>query len=430
MEMKLSNEEKNILNGEKGKVLQKVMRSVIAYADAIGADRLVNVDGPGHSAIPWAIPGVGARLEMLAEWVEAGLKTKFPFTLDASSPLDYHELDLPDDYISGFDDLLKNQPKYDHLIAQLGLRSKKDYTCTPYLEQVGNIPIRGQIIAWSESSCVVYANSVLGARTHRNATLLDILSNFLGKTPLAGLLTDEGRKAKWLIEIKTTAMPNPQMLGGAIGIKVMDDVPYIAGLDRFLREIDSESKIDFLKDMGAASAALGAVGLYHAENITPEAIDHGRSLLIKDYQKYVIDDAVLEDLMNSYPIMWNDKKAEPRFCLIGCPHLSLRQLNWWAHRIKSSLEAKQKKRVAVKTILCAAPHVIEKFTEDKTVSDWMADAGVKLSGLCSEMFMNNQACANDSIVTNSNKLRAFTTARMFFDEQLVEIITSGRINKE
>lgn len=425
--MKLTKEEKAVLIGGQGPILQKAMRSVIAYGKAMGADQLVDVEGPGHSVIPWAIPGVGARLEMMAEWVEAGLKTKFPFTLDASSPIDYRELDLPDEYIAGFSELLKNQCEYDRLMAQIGLRSKRDYTCTPYLEQVGNIPKRGQIVAWAESSCVVFANSVLAARTHRNAGILDILSNLVGKTPLCGLLTDQGRMAKWMIDIKTTSMPNPQLLGGAIGRKVMDDVPYIVGLDRFIGEMDSESRIDFLKDMGATCAALGGVGLYHVENLTPEAIDQERNLLTTNYKSYVIDDSILTNLMNSYPNMWRDKGAKPKYCLIGCPHLSLRQLTWWVQKIGESLEAKQKSKVEVKTILCAAPHVIEKFNNDYGAIDHLDGSGIKLSGLCSEMFMNNQVCSRDSIVTNSNKLRAFTTARMFNDEQLVEIITSGRI---
>lgn len=97
-------------------------------------------------------------------------------------------------------------------------------------------------------------------------------------------MTDEGRRAKWLVEVKTTKVPNAQVLGSAIGMKVVEDVPYITGLDRFLGAGLSPDTCDYLKDMGAASASNGAVGLYHVENITPEAVEEGRNLLVEGYQ--------------------------------------------------------------------------------------------------------------------------------------------------
>jgi predicted aconitase len=119
-------------------------------------------------------------------------------------------------------------------MLQLGLKDVEAYTCTPYLAEVGNIPRRGARLAWSESSCVVFANSVLAARTNRNAAVMDILCNIAGKTPLTGFLTDEGRRANWWVEVTTRSLPNPQLLGAAIGMKVMEDVPYIVGLDLLL----------------------------------------------------------------------------------------------------------------------------------------------------------------------------------------------------
>ncbi len=155
--------------------------------------------------------------------------------IDASSPMDYQQLRLSPEQEEAFAELLRDQPRYDQLIAKVGLRHDRDYTCTPYLPEVGNRPKRDQIVSWAESSCVVYANSVLGARTHRNATIIDLFSNIVGKTPLCGFLTDKGRKATWLIEVRTKRCPHPQLLGGAIGNRVLEDVPYIVGLDRFFK---------------------------------------------------------------------------------------------------------------------------------------------------------------------------------------------------
>ena len=425
--MKLTPEEKALLNGEKGKTIQKVMKALVRYGEALGAERFVDIEGSGHFAIPFAIPGIGPRLEMLDELVEAGLKTKYPFTLDPKAPLDFENLGLTTEQEQAFLAMFKDQARYDGRMRQLGLQDEDAYTCTPYLSQVGNIPKPGAVLAWSESSCVVYANSVLAARTNRNATLMDLLSNLVGKTPLAGLLTDEGRRATWLIEVRTATLPQAQLLGAAIGMKVIEDVPYIVGLDRFLGRGLSERTIDYLKEMGAACAAIGAVGLYHVENITPEAIDQGVELLVSGHRFYAIDDQHLQELMSSYPVMWKDRNATPWKCVIGCPHLSLRQLHWWTDHISDALQAWGQSRVAVETILCAAPQVLRAFEADRKAYERLARAGVKLSPTCGEVYMDNHLVACQPVITNSNKLRAFTTARMLLDEELVESIVSGRV---
>lgn len=427
--MKLTQEEQDILGGKQGPTLQKVMKSLVGYGQALGAERFVDIEWAGHFAIPFAIPGIGPRLEMLDELVEAGLKTKYPFTLDPKAPFDFENLGLTPAQEREFKVMFRNQARYDERMRQLGLQDEEAYTCTPYLPQAGNIPQRGTILAWSESSCVVYANSVLGARTNRNAVIMDLLSNIVGKTPFTGFLTDEGRRATWLVEVKTSRLPYPQLLGAAFGVKVLEDVPYIVGLDQFLDTGLSEESRDYLKEMGAACAAIGAVGLYHVENITPEAVEGGTDLLVSDHKTYVIDDRELQDLMASYPVMWTDKDAKPWKCLIGCPHLSLRELHWWTDQIHDALQARGQSQVAVETIICAAPQVLRAFKADEETQERLKGAGVKLSGTCAEAYMNNHLCAREPVVTNSNKLRAFTTARMFLDQDLLEVIMSGEIRE-
>jgi predicted aconitase len=150
---------------------------------------------------------------MLEELVSAGLRTKFPFTLDPKPPLDFHNLGLTPQQKEEFNTMFRDEARYQEGMSALGLRDRQSYTCSPYLPEAGNIPVRGSVLAWSESSCVVYANSVLAARTNRNAAIVDLFSNLLGSTPLFGLLTDEGRKADWCIEIRTQKLPPPQLLG-------------------------------------------------------------------------------------------------------------------------------------------------------------------------------------------------------------------------
>ena len=94
---------------------------------------------------------------------------------------------------------------------------------------------------------------MIGARCNRNSGILELMSNILGYVPEFGLLTDEGRKADWIIEVKCQNMPEPQLLGSAIGFKCVEDVPYIRGLDKWLGTELTQTVKDYLKDMGAAA---------------------------------------------------------------------------------------------------------------------------------------------------------------------------------
>lgn len=162
------------------------------------------------------------------------------------------------------------------------MKDSNAFTCACYLDEVGNIPKKGDILAWSESSAVVYANSVLGARTNRNSGVIDLLCGVVGRAPEFGFLTDEGRMADWIVEVRTSKTPEAQVLGSAIGMKVMEDVPYITGLDKHLGTRLTQDAKDYLKDMGAALASNGAVGLYHVDKLTPEARERKKALLKKN----------------------------------------------------------------------------------------------------------------------------------------------------
>ena len=143
--------------------------------------------------------------------------------------------------------MYSKQEYYEGQLEKLGLVEKDAFTCTCYMDEVGNTPKQGDILSWSESSAVVYANSVLGARCNRNSGIIDLMGSVVGYVPHFGLLTDDGRKARWIVEIRTAKKPEAQLLGSAIGMKVMEDVPYIVGLDRWLGTLDEGTKA-YLKD--------------------------------------------------------------------------------------------------------------------------------------------------------------------------------------
>ena len=427
--IKLSPDELEILQGAQGPTLQRVMESVVLYGEALGAECLVDIDGPGHFVIPWSIAGISPSIEMLEELVAAGLKTKYPFTLDPTPPLDFDNLNLAPEVEHAILEMFTDQRHYDELMMSLGLRDKDAYTCYPYLPEVGNIPHKGMILAWSESACAIFANSVLGARTNRNGAIMDLLQNIIGKTPKAGLLTDEGRRADWLIEIRMDNLPNPQILGAVIGLKINSGVPYIIGLNRFLKDTSDPRTMDYLQEMGAMLATYSAVTLFHVENISPEAVDQGRSLLVEDYNTYLIDASELDRLLNSFPVLWDDPEATPEMCYLGCPHLSLRQLYWWVDEIDKEMHIQGTKHLAVETLMCAAPQVLARFKSDQGRYNRMLHAGVRFSTTCSETIFETGLCNGKPLITNSNKLRAYTSAKFFPEEELVNILVSGEVKR-
>ncbi len=425
--MQLTQEEIDILNGSKGETMAKVIKSLILYGDAFGATRFVPVSGKGHIVTSFGISILHPVFSLMDELINAGLKVDAGFTADPK-PVDHANVksNILEKFI--FDKKLYGlQAKYEDQLEKLGLESKDSFSCTCYMDEMGNIPKKGQILSWAESSAVVYANSVIGARCNRNSGIIELFGSILGKVPEFDLLTDEGRKAKWIIEVKTKELPEAQILGSAIGMKVMEDVPFIKGLDRFLgTELNNKNKA-YLKDMGAATASNGAVGLYHVENLTPEAVEQGTDIINEDAKVYVIDEAELERVKNNYPNIWKKPDAKkPSVCFIGCPHLSFEQLCDWTDRFENELKAQGKKKVKLNTIMTAAPAVLKRFKEEKKdLFDKLTSFGIHLSYICPLMYMSNPLCKIKPVITNSNKLRTYTTSRYFTDAEIVKIAVKG-----
>lgn len=420
--MILTKEQEEILNGSKGETMAKVMKTLVMYGDAFGAEKMVPVTSEkGHLVTSFGLKVMKPVYELMDKLIEGGALSSQKFSVDPK-PLDKN---VPANFLQNFvfNKLMYSmQGEYDAQLSKLGLIDDKSYTCTCYMDEVGNKPHKGEILSWAESSAVVYANSVLGARCNRNSGIIELFGSIVGCVPYFGLLTDEGRKATWIVDIQTTKKPEAQVLGSAVGMKVMEDVPFIRGLDKFLgTELDGDT-CAYLKDFGAATASNGAVGLYHIENLTPEAKEQGQSLITENAQVYVIDDAELERVKNSYPVMWKNKDAKPKLCFIGCPHLSLDQLIEWTEKVYDELKKNGLKKVSVDTVFTAAPGVIEKFKKTPYAAKLKA-TGVVLSYICPLMYMNNPLAKSMPVITNSNKLRTYTTSRYYTSDEILSIIT-------
>ena len=422
--MKLNEEQQAMLDGSRGAVMAKIMKTLVMYGDAFDAERMVPVTSRyGHTVISFGLGVMDPVYDLYDEILSAGILPEQKFTADPK-PLDPKVPSSPlEDLV--FKKLMYNrQERYEQQLKKPGITKDEDYTCACYLEQVGNAPQKGDVLSWAESSAVVYANSVLGARCNRNSGILEMMGSIAGFVPEFGLLTEEGRKADWVVEVRCEKKPEAQLLGSAIGMKVMEEVPYIKGLDAWLGTELNDSAKAYLKDFGAATASNGAVGLYHIENLTPEAVELGESLIKPDAKVYVIDDAELERVHREYPVIWKNPDANPQLAFVGCPHLSLQQLTDWARAVLKGLEANGRKRVAVPTVFTAPVPVIREF--EKTIYAWpLKKAGVVISYICPLMYMNNPLCKSKAVITSSNKLRTYTSAKYCTDFEILDIITGG-----
>ena len=423
--MKLTDEQQAILDGSRGETMAKVMETLVRYGELFGADEMVPVTSKyNHLVTSFGLKALAPVYALMDQLIDAGAVSAQKFSADPR-PLDPN---VPSNFLQNFvfnKFMYTKQDFYEGQLKKLGLMNDDAFTCTCYMDEVGNTPAMGDVLSWSESSAVVYANSVLGAGCNRTSGIIDLMGSIVGYVPSFGFLKDEGRRASWIVEIKTTKKPEAQLLGSAIGMKVMEDVPYIRGLDRWLGgKLDDDAKT-YLKDLGAATASNGAVGLYHVENITPEAVKYGESLIKDDAKVYVIDDAELKRVYDSYPVIWKNKDAKPKLCFMGCPHMSLNQLISWTEKVEGALKEAGNEKVVIPTVFTAAPGVLKAF-EATPYAARLKKTGVITSYICPLMYMNNPLSTKMPVITSSNKLRTYTSARYYTDDEILTEITGGK----
>ena len=422
--MFLTDEQQAILNGSQGETMAKVMKTLVMYGETFGADKMVPVTSKyNHLVTSFGLKMMKPVFDLMQQLIDAGAVSSQQFSVDPR-PVDKN---VPANLLQKliFNKFMySTQESYEEQLKELGLMNDDAFTCACYLDQVGNKPEKGEILSWAESSAVVYANSVLGARCNRNSGIMDIMGSIAGFVPNFGLLTDEGRKATWIVKVETTKKPEAQLLGSAIGMKVMEDVPFITGLSQWIGKELTDETCAYLKDFGAATASNGAVGLYHIENLTPEAVEQGAGLIAEGAKVYVIDDAELERVQREYPVMWKNPDAQPKLCFVGCPHMSLQQLKDWTVRVEEGLKAAGNKKVLIPTVFTTAPAVLKEF-ENTEYAARLKATGVILSYICPLMYMNNPLCKSMPVITSSNKLRTYTTARYYTEDEILAKITKG-----
>ncbi len=422
MAMQLTAEQQAMLNGEQGEVMAKVMKTLVMYGETFGAEKMVPVTSEkGHLVTSFGLKMMSPVFDLMDQLLDAGVVSKQKFSVDPK-PFDPN---VPSDFIKNIvfkKFMYSKQNDYDAQLRKMGLLDDNAYTCACYLDEVGNTPKKGDVLSWAESSAVAYANSVIGAKCNRNSGIIEMMGSIAGFVPYFGLLTDEGRKATWIVEVKCSKKPEAQILGSAIGMKVMEDVPYVKGMTEWLGDSLNDDAKAYLKDFGAACASNGAVGLYHIAGLTPEAVEMGENIVAENAQVYVIDDAELERVKASYPVMWKNPDATPKLCFVGCPHMTMAQLKEWTNDVVNGLAENGRKKVSVPTVFTAPPAVCDEFKKTAEYAKLQA-TGVILSYICPLMYMNNPLAKKMAVITNSNKLRTYTTARYYTSAEILDIIT-------
>jgi hypothetical protein len=298
------------------------------------------------------------------------------------------------------------------------------------VKEVGNAPEPGTMVAWAESSAVNYGNSVLGIRTNRNGAGIDLICAITAKAPFFGLMTDEGRQAKWLIDVKTSKTPDWGVLGTAVGRKVVEDVPLYTGIAQYFEGGEvTEDNLHLLKAMGSASAASGSVGLYHVEDVTPEGKTKGRKLLVEGYQTYVYDDAEEQKIIKTFGNLWPDKDGDPTAAFIGCPHNTLFEMKKWGRLVTEALDKAGKKKTAIPVYMfCANVVRSQMIADDGVLAGKMLAAGMVATPMCGVTWAGTKGFS-DRVrgVTNSAKTRNYSTIRYYPDQTLVDIIVTGKV---
>jgi len=303
-----------MLAGGSGRGVQKAMEILTALGTIYGAEDLVPVTSVQVAGVSYKNLG-DAGLEFLAEWAAQGARVRVPTTLNPAG------LDLERWRELGFDaDFADRQARVIQAFSDMGIRTT--CTCTPYF--VGNLPERGEHVAWAESSAVSFANSVLGARTNREGGPSALAAAITGRTPHYGLHLAQNRRAQLVVEVRCPVQSYADF--GALGVMVgriaRNRVPYFRvsssefGVSRL--EVGGW-RFDLLKALGAAMAASGAVALYHIEGVTPEADEP--DVIASDVETFVV-----ESLEEGYAALDSGGEDAIDLVWIGCPHASLDEL--------------------------------------------------------------------------------------------------------
>ena len=310
MDLKLSSLDRAMLAGELGPAKKTVMNVIVRMAEINGAESLLDVT---CAHIDSSIYTGEASLNFAEKLVQQGAQVSVPSTLNVSSIDEYawQDWDVPAAYA---EKALRQMRAY----RQMGCQPV--WTCTPYLD--ASRPGLGECIAWSESNAVVFANSVLGARTERYPGFLDICVAITGRAPASGLYLTENRAARVLVDVQDLPLEMQMedsfypVLGYWLGKVCQDQIPVV-------EHLQVQPTEDQLKSLGAAAASSGGIPMFHMVGYTPEAPTLEDALQgglpARSYRLSV------QMVEQAYAELSTSEGEDLDMVFLGCPHLSLHE---------------------------------------------------------------------------------------------------------
>ncbi|MCX6802364.1 MAG: aconitase X catalytic domain-containing protein [Candidatus Diapherotrites archaeon] len=340
--MNLTSEEKEMLSGKQGKAVKKSMEILVALGEIYGAKRMVEAKSVQIAGVSYHNLG-DAGLEFLEEMGQDG-KVKVLTTLNPAG------MDLEEWQKLGIDSgFAEKQMKVIDAFSRMGVTIT--CTCTPYL--IGNLPRFGEHIAWSESSAVCFANSVIGAITNREGGPSSIASALTGKTPEYGMHLEKNRQAqvRVLVKAKIDSVPKFGAMGRVIGEKIGNKIPLIEGIQ--------SASLEELKSLSAAIATYGGTAMFHMKGITP-----AKTAVPK--KSISIGEKDIAEALGKF-----DCAEEIDFVGIGCPHASINEMQKIAELLKG-------KKVKKEVWVCTARQT-KQLADKMGYSKAIEDAGAKIA---------------------------------------------------
>jgi predicted aconitase len=358
----LTDEERRILDGAFGEPQRIALGVLLKLGEAYGADRMLEIMSAHVVGSSYQIAGE-AGIEIYSQLVAQGARVKVRTTSDPGS-IDFarwREFRTPADYA-------ERQIKIAELLDRMGVIPT--WTCTPYT--TFNVPRFGEDLGWSESSAVVFANSVIGARTNRLAAYVDICAALVGRVPRFGLHVSECRRGEVLFELDPRLSASFEdhyfpALGYRVGQVTGDRIPVVAGV--------KHATVDQLKAFGAAAAASGSVALYHMVGITPEARTVEEALGGQPPAERV--GIGPREIAQTVEQMSTGKGGAVDVVGVGCPHASIDQMQRYAALLRG-----KRVHMGVQLWICTNT-VVEEMARRMGYIETIEQAGAKLMvGTC------------------------------------------------
>lgn len=396
MTLQLTPEEQSLLNGDAGPGVQRAMEIVATLGRIYGAPDLVPVEHVQIAGVSYKNLG-DAGVQFLNEWADEGARVRVPTTLNpAGMEHDrWQEMGISADFAV---------PQLSAIGAFVKMGVTPTLSCTPYLFP-DYTPRRNGHLAWAESSAVIFANSVIGARTNREGGPSALAAAIVGRTSRYGYHLDEFRLADYVVEVRCPVRDIADFgaLSYVVGKQVGRGCLWFADLTDQLPLLAEDvtqggEAGDRLKTLGAGLAAYGAVALYHIAGYTPEASDLGEALVKPNARRLVIDNLDL-----AYQVMDADRDLHRiDLVTIGCPHASLSE-------IRQIAEAVEDKQLATQLWVTTARITRERAREAGWVQAIEAAGGQVVADTCA-VVAPVRSIGITSMATNAGKMACYAPA--------------------